>query len=346
MKDAGEVQARLCRENGSPTYEAVLRAVNQGGNVADELLRADGGDPMGTALHLRLLGAVHRLAMTDEACPLRRWYPSTGGTVDLDAVVPAFLDVVAAHRERLAVDMRAPVQTNEVGRSAPLSAALQWVVARLGGPLRLLEVGASAGLNLWLDRYRVAASDCVAWGPPDSPVQLLGHFEAGAPTPVQDLHVVERRGCDRHPLDASDPDTRLLLRSFVWPEQTDRLARLDAALSAAGPVTIDDADACDWVAARLADLPGDATTVVFHSIVMLYLRPEDRARFARTIRDAGRAGGRLAWVAMEPSTASYDEVHVTAEVWPPGERWRLATTTPHGLRIRWNPTTRPTIPGA
>ena len=67
----------------------------------------------------------------------------------------------------MAVDMRADVQTNEVGRSAPLSAAMNYLTVTAGLPLRLLEVGASAGLNLWMDRYFVQAG-AAGWGPPDS----------------------------------------------------------------------------------------------------------------------------------------------------------------------------------
>lgn len=334
LRTTGELLADICARNGSPTYEALVRAMLDGHSAAVELLQDDPGDPVGTAVHLRLLGAVHRLVLTDQASPLRRFYPSTGGTVDVEGVVPVFLDVVDEHRHALAHAMQAPVQTNEVGRAAPLSAAVNWVVERLGGPVRLLEVGASAGLNLWLDRYRVEAG-AVAWGPPGSPVLLHGHFASGSP-PTPPVEVVERRGCDRHPLDATDPEVRLLLRSFVWPDHTQRLANLDAALAVAGPVAIDQADAWEWVAERLVDIPDDATTVVFHSVVMQYLEPDDLSRFEEAIRS--RAHPRLAWVAMEP-TADYEHMEVTAEVGRPGRRHRLATTTPHGRDISWAPTT-------
>lgn len=337
LRQATEIQARLCRQAGSPTYEAVLLAlIDRPHSAAARLLADDGGDPQSTALHLRLLGAVHRLALTEPDCPLRRWYPSTGGAVDPDAAVPAFFDTVEAHADRLAVDMQAPVQTNEVGRAAVLSAALNWAVDRLGGPVRLLEVGASAGLNLWLDRYRVVAPG-TAWGPPGSPVQLVGQFASGTP-PSPTVTVVDRRGCDRRPLDLADPATRLLLRSFVWPEHVERLGRLDAAVAAADPVAVDEADAVPWITAQLADLPADVTTVVFHSVVMQYLSAEDRAHFAAAVRGAARPGRRLAWIAMEPRP-DYAHMVVSAEVWPPGERHHLATCTPHGSEVSWDPTT-------
>jgi len=337
LRTVGEVQARICRQNGSPTYEAIVDALLgalDGDSAAAELLRADPGDPAGTALYLRFLGAVHRLVLADAGSPLRPFFPSTGGTVDADAVVPVFFDVVAEHRDYLAQAMQAEVQTNEVGRAAVLSAAVNWVVEHLGGPVRLLEVGASAGLNLWLDRYRVVAGT-TAWGPPGSPVELRDHFVSGTP-PTPRVDVVERRGCDRHPLDIAHPSTRDLLRSFVWPEHTDRLARLDAAFEVADAVAIDEADACDWLAAQTAALPDGATTVVFHSVVMQYLEPGDVARFEETIRAA--AHPRLAWVAMEP-TPDYSLMEFTAELGRPAMRSRLATATPHGRDICWAPTT-------
>lgn len=331
---------RLCRDNGSPTYAAIVAALVDrldDDTAAAAILRADGGDPTGTAMYLRLLGAVHRLALAEEDCPLRPYFPSTGGTVDPDGAVPPFFAFVDERRADVAAAMAAPVQTNEVGRSAPLGAAVGWVVDRLGGPVRLLEIGASAGLNLSLDRYRIEA-DNVAWGPPDAEVRLAVELTGGVP-PTPSYEVVERRGCDPRPLDPANPGARLLLRSFVWPEHLERLACLDAALRTAVPVAVEQAEAGPWLEERLADLPGDATTIVFHSIVLQYMADDDRHRLARVIRAAGRgtdARRRLAWVRLEP-TAEYEDVVLAAELWPGGERWTLATATPHGLTVRWEP---------
>jgi len=340
LEAAGELQARLCRENGSPTYEAVIKALVAqlaGPVAATRLLRDDGADPVRSAVYLRLLCAVHRVALTDPSCPLRAFYPSTGGSVDLRRVVPVFLGVVEDDVETIAAGMREPIQTNEVGRAAPLSAALCYVAGLSGMPLRLLEPGASAGLNLWLDRYRVQAGQ-VAWGPPDSPLRLVGHFASGAPQPV-DLIVVDRRGCDLNPIDIGVPRARWLLRSFVWPEHLERLERLDAALAAASPAPLDALDAYSWLRSQLAELRSGATTVVFHSLLFPYLADDERLELERLIRRAGEQADhdrRLAWVSLEP-TPGYDDVLLTCELWPDGRRVRLATSTPHGTKIRWDP---------
>jgi hypothetical protein len=211
--------------------------------------------------------------------------------------VAAFFEVVASATEVIEREMRVNVQTNEVGRSAPLSAAFNYLSVAAPMPLRLLEVGASAGLNLWPDRYFVDAG-AAAWGPPDSAVQLRGQFIAGT-VRAPGFRVASRRGCDLQPIRLDDPRSRQVLRSFIWPEQVDRLRRLDAALSVAGPVPIDQADAVAWADESLRELPAGFTTVLFHSITLNYLSTPQRVEFARVVRRAAeraRRSSRLAWV--------------------------------------------------
>ena len=183
LRSGAELQSRLCKENGSPTYSAIIDALSENllsNRTALEILRADSRDVVGSALYLRFLGAVNRIALADPSCPLRRFFPSLGGNIDVDKVPEVFFDVVAERPDAVAAGLAADVQTNEVGRAAPLSAALNHLTRTGESEVNLLEVGASAGLNLWLDRYRVDAGQ-TKWGPPDSPVQLTGHFIAGSP---------------------------------------------------------------------------------------------------------------------------------------------------------------------
>jgi hypothetical protein len=344
LREAGWRQARLCDKNGSPTYVALIDAlVARLGSTCPVagLLAGDQAEPVRSAMYLRLLGAVHRCALADPASPLRAYYPTLGGRVDPTGVVGPFFAYATENLARVAAEMRAPVQTNEVGRGAPLSAAMNYVASVTALPLRLLEVGCSAGLNLWLDRFFVTA-DGASWGPPESPLRLTGHFAAGAP-PVHRYVVAERRGCDPSPLDIRDPRVPHLLRSFIWPEHVERLCRLDAALAVAPqapPATIDTADACSWAGRMTRTLPVGAATVVYHSMVLPYLSPAEHERFGGLIRDHGRAAGRkrpLVWVSLEPTDDDDNVMELTCEVWPDGERTLLARSTPHGTRIRWNP---------
>jgi hypothetical protein len=340
LRAAGVRQSLLCRDNGSPTYAAIIDALVSrlgGDDPAVTLLRNDPRPPVQSALYLRLLGAVHRIALSVPDCPLRRYFPSAEGRVDPQAAVEAFFRVVAAHAAAVARGMQADVQTNEVGRSAPLSAAMNYLTATGGLPLRLLEVGAAAGLNLWMDRYFVQAG-AAEWGPPDSPVRLVGHFTSGQP-PATAMTVVDRRGCDLNPLHPAR--SRLLLESFIWPEHTGRLRLLRAALSVAAPVPLERNGAGTWIQQQLATLPGGVTTVVFHSIVWPYLSGDERTALEHAVRVAGaRADSdhKLGWVRLEPDRS---RVCLTCERWPENERLVLATSSPHGTNVVWQPAPSP-----
>ena len=138
--------------------------------------------------------------------------------------------VIADHLDELHEALAIAPQTNEVGRSVALLVGLFDLAAATGcRRVRLLELGASAGLNLLLDRFRVVG-DGWSWGPEASPVQLLGAVH-GAIVPAE-LEIVEARGCDLDPVDATSDQGRLRLTSFVWPFDVHRHERLAGALAA------------------------------------------------------------------------------------------------------------------
>ncbi|WP_200263472.1 DUF2332 domain-containing protein [Streptomyces sp. HSG2] len=339
-----EWQRELCRKNGSPTYVAIITELIErlgADEAVTELLTADDQDPIQSALCLRLFGAVNRIAMAESASWLTAYYPTFGGETEVDKVVPAFFDFLGANLPAVREQMSISVQTNEVGRAAPLSAAMNYVATATGLPLRLLEVGASAGLNLLFDRYFVAGSD-ESWGPADSVLRLVGHFESGRPRAAR-LDIAERRGCDLNPIDVYAPETANLLRSFVWPEHVERVHRLDAALEVARSaprLSIDAADGCSWVLKHIEELTPGHTTVIFHSIVLAYFDADERARFAKLIRTRGAATGEdqpLAWISLEPSVDDSSVVNLVCELWPTNKRVLLARTTPHGTQVRWDP---------
>jgi hypothetical protein len=309
------------------------------GGVLWRALAGHEGDPGPSALALRLLGGVHRLALAGLAPGLAARYPSCGGDGDAEA---AWWDLQEVVEERLTAIRRAlmrPVQTNEVGRSAALLGGFLAVSHSTGLPLRILEVGASAGLNLRWDHYRYRQGPLV-WGPPRSPLELANHFTRVPPlNGVKFRGVAERRGCDLAPLDPTTVDGRLTLLSFVWPDQLERFNRLRAALQVAGtvPARVDRADANEWLADQLApdvDLPAVAT-VVFHSVFHQYLTDQAKAQHAAIVeRAAARAthGQPFAWLRMEPANRTFD---VRLTQWPGGHERLLATADAHGRDINW-----------
>ena len=137
-------------------------------------------------------------------------------------------------------------------------------------------------------------------------MRLRNVFDGAAPRVRAALAVAERSGLRRRRRSTPPPRrARLTLRSFLWPDQTERRARLDAALEVAArvPVALERADACEWIARRAVPERGVAT-VVYHSIVMQYLGREGVRRFAQIVRAAGAratADAPLAWLYLEPS---------------------------------------------
>jgi hypothetical protein len=332
-------QVPHCRNLGSPFYaELLTRAADDaeaGGPsaaVAAPLLRL----PVEEMLPLRLLGAVHRLVLEGEAPELAAHYPSVGGDGDANAAWPLLRELLASAPARLHELMERSVQTNEVGRSAALVGGFLVVARETGSPLRIREIGSSAGLNLRWDRYRYEAGER-AWGDPASPVRFQGVFEEPPPPLELPAQVVDRRGCDRAPIDPATEDGRLTLLSYTWPDQHERFEQLRGALDVAreAPAEIDRADAVDWLGTQLAEPHRGAATVVFHSIVMQYLAEDARAAVRATIEEAGArasAEAPLAWLRMEPG-GDYAHVHLT--LWPAGEERLLAEAGYHGRPVRW-----------
>ncbi len=340
LLDTIEFQRDGCIQNGSNLYgdilDAVHRDVSTAGPCAD-VLGPHASAPFADAVVLRFLGSVHRLVLEGRAPELAGHYPSVGGVLRR-GVGPAFVAVIDAHRHELAARMLDGVQTNEVGRSAALLGGfLGAAAAGAGLPLRILELGASAGLNLRFDAYRYESGlDC--FGPEGSPVRFVEPWTGHRSSPLPgSCSVVARRGCDVAPIDPTTDDGRIALRSYVWPDHTARLDRLDAALEVARelPAPVDRADAVTWLEQQLASPVSGLITVVVHSIMFQYLSVEGR----RGVLDALDAASRrsspdapLAWLRMEPGG---EHAEIRLSTWPGGTTRLLATSSYHGPPIRW-----------
>jgi hypothetical protein len=333
------IQSRYCRLLGSPMYELLLaRAADDllAGGPTLHVLRGHENDPPRSFLHLRLMGSVHRLVLTGEAPELAALYPSVGGTAELDRVWPAFRATLERLDEPIRAGIDAPVQTNEVGRSAGLLGGFLTVARRTGLPLRVLEVGASAGLLMGFDRYRYE-SGAKSWGDPRSPVRFHDFIDGDSFPWEVDTSVAEARGCDANPLDPSDPATALLLRGFVWPDQSERFELLSAALdfAAANPIGVEKQDAGEWVEEALASPRSGVATVLYHSIVLHYLSDASRSRLLAAIERAGEGASDaapFAWLRLE---LGGDMAAVELTTWPGGEERLIARAGYQGPPVKW-----------
>lgn len=326
-------QADACRMIGSPLYSALLdRAAEdvEAHGPVWEVLRGHEGDREFSVLGLRMLGAVNRMVLTGREPELAAAYAAG----DAPAAWEALRETVKRNAAELRRLVDLPVQTNEVGRCAGLLFGFLAVAVETGLPLRLLEVGASGGLNLRWDRYGYTANG-FSWGRADSALELEFELEGKPASLPPAVEIAERRGCDARPIDASTPEGRLMLLTYIWPDQPERIARMQAALKVAAevPVPIDRETAAAWTERMLAGhAPGQAT-VLYHSIVSQYLSDEERASFFGQIQAAGArasAGAPLAWLRMEPADDRAD-LHLT--VWPGGEDRHLARVGYHGTPV-------------
>ncbi|MCU7725960.1 DUF2332 domain-containing protein [Actinoplanes sp. KI2] len=242
----------------------------------------------------------------------------------------AFLDFTAERWPDVAAEMLArATQTNEVGRCALLLP----VLAELPQPLALLEVGASAGLNLFPDRYAYQYGEVrLGHGEP-----LLDCALTGRRPPTRHPEVVWRAGLDLHPRDITDPADRRWLESLIWPEHDHRRERLRAAarIAAADPPLLVEGDLVDDLPALAERAPQDATLVVFHSSVLYQVPDARRKTFADLVRDLPGH-----WIAIEnPTVFEYDNLPN-----PPDETLYnvlaldgrpLAWCRPHGQGMVW-----------
>jgi hypothetical protein len=161
------------------------------------------------------------------------------------------------------------IQTNEVGRCAAMLPCLADVAASAGRPLAVLEVGASAGLNLLFDRYQYVFAD-VSVGP-SSPVVLRPEVSAGRAVSMP--AVGWRCGLDRKPVDITDEASVRWLRSCIWPEQVERVAVFEQAVAIArqDPPRIVQGDAFDGLPDLVRQVPPEFALCVMHTAVMAYL---------------------------------------------------------------------------
>lgn len=201
-----------------------------------------------------------------------RWHGS--GIGPYDGLRATLLD---RWEEVRATVLARSTQTNEVGRCATLLPLL----ASLPQPLALLEVGASAGLCLFPDRYSYRYSDGTALDPAEgvSPVVLPCEISGPVPLPQRLPEVAWRLGIDLNPLETTDQDAVAWLETLVWPEHEDRRSRLAAAinLTREDPPNLVTGDLLETVRDVSATAPPDATLVVFHSAVLSYLPKAARA---------------------------------------------------------------------
>jgi hypothetical protein len=300
---------------GSRLYAALARSLADDPVVADVV----GDHQPRWEAPLRLFGGVHYLEL---AGMVQHPWPKLRGV--LEANRDWLARFVAEH----------PVQTNEVQRSWGLLPG--FLAAADGRPLDLVELGPSAGLNLFWDGYRYRYGSR-SWGPRDARLELAGEAEGGPPPGLLEVEATVRHriGIDRRPVDVTTDHGARLLQAFVWADQTERLERVRRAIEIvrADPPRLMEGDYVEVLPALLAERDLDALTVVFHSASLMYLRREDRERVQAALEAEGRRGS-LAWVSFEYAEGGNLGFALGVQVWP-GDRRQLALLDGHANKMEW-----------
>ena len=290
------------------------------------------------AMPLRVAGGLHWLHLSGAEPRLAPVY--SGEMADQAVVDEIVASVATTWDAKLVPWLDHPPQTNEAGRSSSIMAGLLWLSRRVGPKFEMNEIGASAGVNTMMERYRYDLGG-VDVGPADSPMRLRPEWR-GSPPPTGQVEIVAIRGCDVTPVDLSDPAEALRLKAYVWADVPERMGRIDAAarLAAEKPPLLERNDAGTFVQERV-EAPQElgVTRVLYHSVMWQYLPEATRRSITAAMEQAGSratADRPLAWVRLETNRATFRH-ELSIRYWPGGEEAvTLSEAHPHGAWIIWH----------
>ncbi len=337
-----EVFARRDCQEVAPLYARLALGIARDPEVLALAAQARSGQPVPTLF----LAAVHYLLLSGVRHPLDAFYPSVRRIEDSARLpaepdpYPLFRAFCLDHRSELrAIVATRLVQTNEVQRCVGLLPAFHLARHWTGGrPLALIEIGASAGLNLCWDRYRYRFDDGTQYGDAASPVcidcRLRGsrHLPSLEPFPV----ATELLGIDLHPIDPEDTEGVRWLRALVWPEAEGRAQKLERALDLARkhPPRVLAGDAVDLLPGILAALDARTAACVFHVFTLTQMSGRARARLSAVLREAGRRQPLLR-VSYEWLGGAHPEVRVNTFGDGQERTLVLARAALHGDWLQW-----------
>ncbi len=274
----------------SPTYALLSRKIAASPDMLDLARECRTGQPVPNLF----FAAVKMIGSTQPEAELSRLYSRISeGEAPSDALPAALARFCADNRDAIIELVRTRrVQTNEIRRCSYLMPAFGVASADADGrPLAVVDVGASAGLNLLWDQYRYIYSDGSSFGAAESPVVIECETRSPMPNlPAAFPSVAFSAGVDLNPVDLSDEDQFAWMMALVWPDHPGRMALLSAArdLWLANPPAVEAGDALDVLPRVLRDVPADCALCVFHCHTLNQFPVEARDAFYQILRDESR----------------------------------------------------------
>ena len=287
-----------------------------------------------------LFAAVQYLLLSGLDHPLAAHYPILAGRRrPIGPAFPHFREFCLRYRDRVVEQIvNRRTQTNVVRRCTCLLPAFALVCRETPLPLALIDVGASAGLNLNFDRYAYsyqrAGREVLSWGTAQARVRLEAELRGeGAPPLASAIPVVSRDGIDLDPMDLADPDQLRWQRALIWPEHVDRHQQLADATAEFdhSPIRMHAGDASHVLPALIKSVPLEHALVVYSTIALYQFPPKARQSIVDTLAAASAA--RPVWqIALEGidvqlSITRYRDGVIETET--------LADASPHGWWIKW-----------
>lgn len=302
------------------------------GPVTDRVFAWEGDiSPGGQSVPLRLAGALHALRLQGHA-GLEAVYPPQA--IDDTTLWAAVCDALVAEADHINQWLDSAPQTNEVRRSATLIPAGHLLADRYGLPLRTTELGASGGLNLHWDAYRLIAGGQTFGS--KTPALTLSPDWTGPLPPATKPDVIARTGVDLNPLDPSTPEDALRLQAYLWPDQPERLALTKAAIAAA-KTRVAKGDAIDWLAGQLMHQPG-TVQMIYTTVAWQYFPAEKQAAGEALIATHGAKATDetpVAWFGMENDGPERGAA-LTLRLWPDNITLNLGRADFHGRWVDWH----------
>lgn len=334
-------QAKWNSALGSPLTADILLKLKDdfdSGGVTADVLRDWPTNPIRDAVGLRILGALHYAVLSGKDPGLTETYPGPDKpAASIDQIWSATQVFLRQNVDWVKAFITHPPQTNETRRGFMFLAGVLDLSQRFRLPVHMLELGASAGLNQNFDQFRYT-TDSWKWGDPTS--KVLATSDWHAPTPPLAVHfdIASRAACDQHPLDLTDPETRMRLKSYIWADQTERLDRFDAAVDLAlrNQTRVEKADAVDWLRNKLANPRENALTLICHSVFFQYPPQETRDAITGLIEAAGERATEtapIAWLRFEPEALwgvkGTSKMRLDYRCWPGNHHVKLARSDGH-----------------